>query len=109
MLLLQLAELLSKDSGAPRVEIGVGHAPAIERPPLRHLPQLVGKVLHLRKEQAAAATAHAIGELDELVAARSASRALRPLDWPLARRDAATRSSRATPPPSLIWRRCAPS
>ena len=69
MLPLQLAELPHGDSGAPRVEIGVTEAPGVDRPPLLQLPQLIDKVNHLRQELAAPAVAHAIEELDELVAA----------------------------------------
>ncbi len=101
MLLLQLPQLLRTDSGAPCLEISVGHAPRVERPPLRQLPQLVDKAIHLRNEHAAPAVAHAIDEL-----CRSASKALRPLDWPLARRDAPTRRSSATTPPSVVWHQC---
>ena len=69
VLLLQLAELPHGDIGAPRVEIGVAEPPHVERPPLLQLPQLLDKAIHLRQELAVPALAHAIDELDELVAA----------------------------------------
>ena len=69
MLPLQLAELPHGDSGAPRLEIGVTEALGVDRPPLLKLPQLIDKAIHLRQELAMPAVAHAIEELDELVAA----------------------------------------
>ena len=69
MLPLQLAELPHGDSGAPRLEIGVTEASSVDRPPLLQLPQLFDKAIHLRQELAVPAVAHAIEELDELVAA----------------------------------------
>ena len=69
MLPLQLAELSHGDSGAPRVEIGVAEPPRVDRPPLLQLPQLFDKAIHLRHQLAVPAFAHAIEELDELLAA----------------------------------------
>ena len=69
MLPLQLAELPHGDSGAPRLEIGVTEAPDVDRPPLLQLLQLIDKAIHMRQELAMPAIAHAIEELDELVAA----------------------------------------
>ena len=66
---LQLAELPHGDSGAPCLEIGVTEASSVDRPPLLQRPQLIDKASHLRRELAMPAVAHAIEELDELVAA----------------------------------------
>ena len=47
----------------------VTEAPGVDRPSLLQLPQLIDKAIHLRQELAMPAVAHAIEELDELVAA----------------------------------------
>ena len=56
-------------ASAARLEIGVTEASGVDRPPLLQRPQLIDKAIHLRRELAMPAVAHAIEELDELVAA----------------------------------------
>ena len=67
---------------AARLEIGVTEAPGVDRPSLLQLPQLIDKAIHLRQELAMPAVAHAIEELDELLARRLERGARAPLPEP---------------------------